>query len=139
MGDLISRSALYKAISVNEKGQRIPEYDCDNFPITLSLKEFKEIIKKQPTVEAVPVSYVNQIRWERDIAVEQLNEIGCQLGQKMDDVKKKLEAEPVVHGEWIFDSFTAKYGKPYRCSRCHEEHTDTYNFCHNCGAKMGDK
>lgn len=62
MGDLINRSALYKAISVNEKGQRIPEYDCDNFPITLSLKEFKEIIKKQPTVEAEPVVHCKECK-----------------------------------------------------------------------------
>ena len=44
-----------------------------------------------PSVEAVPKSYAEQIRWERDIAIEQLNEIGCQFGQKMDELKKKLE------------------------------------------------
>lgn len=34
---------------------------------------------------------VEQYRWERDIALEQLKEIGCGLGQNMDDVKKALE------------------------------------------------
>ena len=34
---------------------------------------------------------VEQYRWERDIAFEQLNEIGCAFGQNMDDVKKALE------------------------------------------------
>ena len=34
---------------------------------------------------------VEQYRWERDIALEQLNEIGCAFGQNMDDVKKALE------------------------------------------------
>lgn len=47
-----------------------------------------------------------------------------------------IEAEAVSHGEWIFDSFTAKFGNPYRCSRCNEEFHDAYNFCPNCGAKM---
>ena len=52
---------------------------------------FRRMIEEQPTVEAVPKSYAEQIRWERDVAVGQLNEIGCQFGQKMDEVKKKLE------------------------------------------------
>ena len=47
-----------------------------------------------------------------------------------------IEAVPVVHGEWIFDKYTAKLGKPYRCSNCNEEFGDTYNFCPNCGASM---
>ena len=51
-----------------------------------------KIIDKQPTVEAVPKSYAEQIRWERDVAVRQLNEIGCQFGQKMDEVKDKLNS-----------------------------------------------
>lgn len=34
---------------------------------------------------------VEQYRWERDIALEQLKEIGCGLGQNMDDVKKALK------------------------------------------------
>ena len=53
---------------------------------------FRRMIEEQPTVEAVPKSYAEQIRWERDVAVGQLNEIGCQFGQKMDEVKDKLEA-----------------------------------------------
>ena len=53
-------------------------------------------IAEQPTVEAVPKTYADQIRWERDVAVGQLNEIGCQFGQNMDEVKKKLEAS-----QWI--------------------------------------
>mgnify|MGYP003302346752 CR=1 FL=1 len=51
----------------------------------------QSLIDAQPTVEAVPKSYAEQIRWERDVAVGQLNEIGCQFGQKMEEVKKKLE------------------------------------------------
>ena len=53
--------------------------------------EIIDIINDMPTVEAVPKSYAEQIRWERDVAVGQLNEIGCKFGQKMDEVKKKLE------------------------------------------------
>ena len=47
-----------------------------------------------------------------------------------------IEAVPVVHGEWIFDKYTAKFGNPYSCSNCNEEFGDTYNFCPNCGSRM---
>lgn len=33
----------------------------------------------------------NQIKWERDIAIGQLEEIGCTLGQKMDEIKAAIE------------------------------------------------
>ena len=36
-------------------------------------------------------SLIEQYKWERDIALEQLKEIGCGFGQNMDDVKKALE------------------------------------------------
>lgn len=58
---------------------------------------------------------------------------------KMAQEMPTAEAESVRYGEWVFDSFTAKYARPYRCSRCHEEHADSYNFCHNCGADMRGK
>lgn len=47
-----------------------------------------------------------------------------------------VDAVPVVYGRWEFDAYTAKYGKPYRCSECKEEYTDTRNYCPECGARM---
>ena len=52
------------------------------------------------------------------------------------DRQPTIDAVPVVRGEWVFDKYTAKFGKPYRCSNCNEEFGDTYNFCPNCGASM---
>ena len=62
-----------------------------------------EKISEQPAIEAVPLDgeYIKQIRWERDIALRQLADIGCSLGRDMTDIKKKVEVAPVVHGEWI--------------------------------------
>ena len=48
--DLISRKALLKQFILSDSGRRIPEYDIDNFPITLSIKDVKDIIRKAPTV-----------------------------------------------------------------------------------------
>lgn len=47
--NLISRKWLMKQFCVSEDGRRIPEYDCDNFPITVSIKDVKDIIRKAPT------------------------------------------------------------------------------------------
>lgn len=68
-------------------GYSCTENPNPHFPLDMVKKD----IDKAPPVEAVPKSYAEQIRWERDVAVGQLNEIGCQFGQKMDEVKKKLE------------------------------------------------
>lgn len=37
----------------------------------------------------------DQIKWERDVAIEQLSEIGCSLGQKMDEVKEAIYEKKV--------------------------------------------
>ena len=89
MSDLISRNEVINII--HKKIQ-----DTSDFLQHDALIDVEFEVDELPTVEAVPKSYAEQIRWERDVAVGQLNEIGCQFGQKMDEVKK-LEAVPVVH------------------------------------------
>lgn len=34
---------------MSKDGHRIPERDCDNFEVTVSIKDIKTIIKEQPT------------------------------------------------------------------------------------------
>ena len=38
-----------KQFCVSENGQRIPEYDIDNFPVTIPIKDVKDVIRKTPT------------------------------------------------------------------------------------------
>ena len=63
MSDLISRSELLKRFLVNKDGHRIPERDCDNFEVTVSIKDVKTIIKEQPTA------------YDIDKVVEELEEL----------------------------------------------------------------
>ena len=49
MSDLISRIELLKRFIVNKDVHRIPERDCDNLEVTVSIKDVKIIIKEQPT------------------------------------------------------------------------------------------
>ena len=53
MSDLISRSELLKRFCINKDGHKIPERDCDNFEVTVSIKDVKTIIKEQPTAYSV--------------------------------------------------------------------------------------
>jgi hypothetical protein len=43
-----------------------------------------EYIKDVPTVDAIPKGAYEQVKWERDMAVQQLNDYGVQLGGKAD-------------------------------------------------------
>ena len=63
MSDLISRSELINRFLVSKDGHRIPERDCDNFEVTVSVKDVKTIIKEQPTA------------YDIDKVIEKLEEI----------------------------------------------------------------
>lgn len=57
--------------------------------VKISMKSAEEIIALLN--DSVSQSVVDQIRWERDTALEQLAEIGKGLGEKMDDVVKLMK------------------------------------------------
>ena len=58
---------LLRTFTVNSDGQRIPEKDCDNFDITISLKEIKRIIRECPTVYDLN-KVVNKLEKELELA-----------------------------------------------------------------------
>ena len=58
-------------------------------------------------IEGLPLYDYEQIRWERDIAVGQLESIGKSLGERMDDVKAKLSSPS---GFEVLDELSAMYG-----------------------------
>lgn len=89
----------------------------------------KEIICRTPAADVVGKSVYEQIKWERDIAMGQLEDAGIPFGGKAD-------VAVVKHGKWIHD-----YNNVYGCSECLERETMSpkkpKNYCPNCGAKMG--
>ena len=83
----------------------------------------KDYIDNAPTVEAP----CEQIKWERDTAIKQLESYGVKFCEN-------AEVEKVVHARWEINC-DGYY--PY-CSRCKSEpqgHIMT-DYCPNCGAKM---
>jgi len=70
-----------------------------------------------------------QVRWERDVAVEQLKELGYSLGEK------------IRHGHWMPLELNET---PYTtCSVCEslweKDLSELFSFCPNCGARMDER
>ena len=99
--------------------------------------DLMEFLKMQPIIDPVKHGYVpkevlDQIRWERDIAMSYLEEAGIGFGEK-------AELQRVKHGKWILLGQRV-YGTgrcpTHYCSECGQHGWDDYKLCHGCGAKM---
>lgn len=88
-----------------------------------ALTVLKEDVDKMPSVDAICRGVYDQVRWERDIAIGQLDSYGISLGEKADVTK-------VVHAKWIDCS------NGWMCSACERDNTYDKPYCPNCGAKM---
>ena len=79
----------------------------------------------------------DQVKWERDTAIAQLNEIGAGFGEKMDNYQQ------IIHSKWT------DMGDFWQCGNCKVtrlKHFKSYygntiasspgDFCSACGAKM---
>ncbi len=51
--DTISRREAIKMFTYNYKGERIQDYDCDNFPVQIAMKTVKEMLRELPSVKPV--------------------------------------------------------------------------------------
>ena len=121
--DLIDRNALIEKAYFHGK-----------FPDSGNLypdgKEAVDVddIEDMPSVAVVSRGLYEQIKWERDIALEQLESYGISLGSNAEVVK-------VVHGEWEIVDFAGNM----QCSVCGKigcKINDESNYCPNCGADM---
>ena len=79
---------------VNPKGERIPEGDCDNFPVRVDIHDVKKAILKSPTID--PVVHGEWINGEDDglntcSVCKEYSEYAtrfcCNCGAKMDGEK----------------------------------------------------
>lgn len=121
--DAISRQAVIEAF------QMFREYESN-----LNNKEWvdriENIVNQLPPVQPKPktVCSCNQIKWERDMAIAQLNELGYGLGEK----------PKTAH--WILLDECSNSG--YYCSNCHKKvvkegwsnTVKKIKFCPNCGS-----
>jgi hypothetical protein len=78
MSELIDRKELLKCFCITKDGKRIPEVDCDNHEITISIKDIKKIIREQPIVNT---------RTPMDNIVEKLKENSFDMSLENPDCK----------------------------------------------------
>ena len=83
---------------------------------------------------------VDQYKWERDVVLEQLKEIGCVFGQNMEKEKEAIEKS--YSSKLIArDTIGETNSRHYSCSNCGEyicnekeyKLKNIYNYCPNCG------
>lgn len=98
------------------------------------------LIEKQPAADVVSVGVLQQVMWERDIAISQLESYGVGFAEEADLAK-------VRHGKWIKhrDEYDCEY---IECSVCGENFYPPENafefdilpkYCQECGAKMDNE
>lgn len=106
---------------------------CSEEPCEPSDCDWMAFIDKEPAADVVSKGLYEQIKWERDVALAQLEEYGVSLGEKADVVE-------VRHGRWV----SVQHKLARVCSVCNRDEpykfadvdADVYNYCPNCGAKM---
>lgn len=85
--------------------------------------------------ESVPQGVADQIRWERDTALSQLEEIGKGLGEKMDDIVAMMKEQEAVEPTLIREGRNKHYND-YVCPRCDNEVVYEQNYCSECGVQF---
>ena len=65
-------------------------------------------LEQEPTDEMVHVETLRQVKWERDIAIEQLHELGYELGQKIESCDDAISRE-AVYGILMRSDFKDSY------------------------------
>ena len=139
MSDLISRSELLKRFLVNKDGHRIPERDCDNLEVTVSIKDVKTIIKEQPTAYDIDkiVEKLEKIRVKETCNKEKCDtkEICriCVVDDAIEIVKQGGASDDVC--EWKRDDMCDTVYKV--CGGCFtSEYQKDFKYCPYCGKKI---
>ena len=73
------------------------------------------------------MSLLEQVMWERDIALDQLEEYGIPFGGIATDVVKVVRCEDCKHGTYMWGS------KTYMCSHPDYSEQDCHSGDHYCG------
>ena len=119
--DLISRQAAIDEVIAWLRDRM--ENNKNGKPLTDRLRELPSAQPEHPSR-----ALIEQIRWERDLAIGQLEELGYGLGEKIQTQSERKR------GRWTLKENV--FGVAY-CSECdYELHTNDTNFCPNCGADM---
>ena len=138
MSDLISRSELLKRFCINKDGHRIPERDCDNFEVTVSVKDIKTIIKEQPTAYSVNKVVEELELHSFELGTDTLPVHYVRLNEAIEIVKQGGVSDYVCEW-WLCDEEANVYDTSCRNPHILIEGTpqeNHYEFCPYCGKKI---
>ncbi len=109
----------------SKRGCRANCNNCD-----LWSPEGCRIILEAPTVDVVSRELFEQYKWERDIAIKQLEELGLSLGQKIECANVVLKEQYEELREAFVDCVCSGVNNlaPYCKNRC-DECVDSYGYC----------
>ena len=121
---------------MNKDGHRIPERDCDNLEVTVSIKDVKTIIKEQPTAydidkiveesETIDQHCLDMSDWQGQSAICDAIEIVKQGGVPDDVCKWRLVDRP--YNLPIYNTSCGKIRLQYT--------TGVDIYCNGCGNKI---
>ena len=80
------------SVMLKEQDERLRKLQKDKDNLCLEISEWKHKFHDAPP-KFVSQGVVDQIRWERDTALSQLEQIGKGLGSKMDDIVALLDKQ----------------------------------------------
>lgn len=117
------------------------KYDFSNMFLNAEIKPIPnlQVVKYAPTADVVSKKVFEQVKWERDTAIEQLESYGVGFCENKELVEVK-------HGYWILEAEYKDGTADYKCSVCDYDDTFSknllyfYRYCPYCGADMrGEK
>lgn len=122
--DAISRDAVISIIEENKEDDA-DEWMGYPWKVTPNLlmdevRKLPPVTPQEPSKDMVSRGVFEQVMWERDVAIDQLKELGYGFGEK-----------PRT-GHWIECEDEVKV----YCSECKEISDYPTNYCPNCGADM---
>lgn len=79
--EIYAKTMTYEDALYNLSKARAIPYRKATF---IKVNELIKALSQEPTSEMVHVETLRQVMWERDIAIEQLHELGYELGQKIE-------------------------------------------------------
>lgn len=80
----------------------------------------RAVIDVAPTIEAEPVSHElnEQIKWERDVAIGQLNDLGYGFGEKIQEASYKTKYQQLLQDVHDYQGSICCYCKNYSRNNC---------------------
>lgn len=100
------------------------------------LQDIDSIDSSSPELQSITIDHSNnyeQVVFERDIAISQLEEIGCSLGKKMDDIKEAIEKQK---SKKVIPTPDNDYYS-FKCPVCNKHYAWSirHTYC-DCGQKL---